>query len=73
MHPYSEWTVIVVFLVIEAALLVKYGGKVLETFHQYQEGDVRGMTLAFRVIVFILLLAVFVLLDLTLWGKGQEG
>ncbi|MBC9909234.1 hypothetical protein [Chitinophaga varians] len=73
MHPYSEWTVILVFLVIEAALIVKYGGKVVETYRQYRENEVRGVVLAFRILLLILLLTAAVLLDITLWPAGKEG
>jgi hypothetical protein len=73
MHPYSEWTVILVFLVIEAALIVKYGGKVVETYHQYRENEVSGVVLAFRILLLILLLTAAVLLDITLWPAGKEG
>ncbi|NLR67426.1 hypothetical protein HGH92_24190 [Chitinophaga varians] len=73
MHPYSEWTVILVFLVIEAVLIVKYGGKVVEAWHQYRENEVGGMVPAFRIILFILMLTAAVLLDIMLWPAGKEG
>ncbi|NML40209.1 hypothetical protein HHL17_23620 [Chitinophaga sp. G-6-1-13] len=73
MHPYSEWTVILVFLVIEAVLIVKYGGRVVETYRQYRENEVRGVVLAFRIVLLVLLLTAAVLLDITLWPAGKEG
>ncbi len=73
MHPYSEWTVILVFLVIEAVLIVKYGGKVVEAWHQYRENEVGGVVPAFRIILFILMLTATVLLDIMLWPAGKEG
>lgn len=62
-----------VFLVIEAALIVKYGRKVVETYHQYRENEVRGVVLVFRILLLILLLTAAVLLDIALWPAGKEG
>lgn len=66
MHPYSEWTIVLVFLVIEVVVIVRNGSRLIETLRRYREGEEPGRRLVARVIIFILILAVIAAMNTAL-------